>query len=510
MNPSNVVAVDLTPLRGDGSNGGAKHVILEFLDYIQKERASEFRFLYLCNSTTQHEVRNFCRDEDITFCVLKLDGVEPLPPHLMTANDYQCFEDQEQHQLLCKENIGLVYAPFGNTDYSRPGVPTIIMIHDLLHRDFPHSLPAEEIQHRETFFSNMLSLAECIQVNSEYTKSRLVDCYEVPADQIFVTHLPVHSRLKRTGEPFSGQNDTVDPFFLYPSNFWVHKNHEILVVAYQKYLHELGDKAWRLVFTGHEDDRKNEIRSLVRNLGLEHKVEFLGYVSDDELTSYWSGAQALVFPSLHEGFGIPILEAMHFQLPIIAHNGTSLPEVAGDAAHFCDCRNPFSLSEAMIEVSTKANYRQVLIEAGRKRLNQFNLDQEAETLATRLHDTLAAGTSRLSQSGISQDGWIGKSCILSTPKDLGRTTVEIECFPFPEARILSIHIGDYPFGSFELEMGEEYAIRFVADIEGQNIKIESNEVSRIRSEDPRYFGVRLKSVSLSSELSHPTILWSTP
>ena len=104
-----------------------------------------------------------------------------------------------------------------------------------------------------------------------------------------------------------------DPYFLYPARAWPHKNHENLLYAHKIYRKRLGERAWKLVLTAGHDRRSERLKS----------------VEERELNRIFQSASALIFPSRYEGFGIPLIEAMYFGLPIICGRGGSQPEVAG-------------------------------------------------------------------------------------------------------------------------------------------------------------------------------------
>jgi glycosyltransferase involved in cell wall biosynthesis len=116
-------------------------------------------------------------------------------------------------------------------------------------------------------------------------------------------------------------------------------------------------------------------------LGLRDRVHFLGHLDDAAFAALWSRAGALVFPSLSEGFGIPLLEAMRFGVPILAAQTGSLPEVAGDAALLVDATDPRALAEALRRLAIREGLREDLVARGRARLNAFSLELEAGRLA---------------------------------------------------------------------------------------------------------------------------------
>ena len=506
MRRKRIIGVDLIPLRADGSNGGVKHAIIEFLIWIQNNKTDEVQFVYFCNSHTQHEIRNFSRADDVTVCLLALDGVEPVSLNLLTSNDFN--EIGKQETILQSFPVDIIYAPLGNTEINYPGTPTISTVLDLLHKDYPNSLTLQEIDHRDRYFRDLISRSDLVQVISNYTKERLVHHYGVSEKRIFVNYLPIHERLSKV--PRQEHSLIDEPYFFYPANFWRHKNHETLLIAYYNYIKQQSDSTpWKLVFTGHNDDRKIQVRKHAESLGLSDHVVFLDYISNESLENYWFHAGALVFPSLHEGFGIPLLEAMHYEIPIICHNRTSLSEIGEGASFFCDCRNPLAIASAMIDVSKDEKLRSELISKGRSRLLDFKFKESAENLSTKLIDISYKRSRYLSHIGVYKDGWIGKQAIFNIPDKTGRAKVNISIPPTPKERFVSIFLDNIPFGSYDISLTDEIYISFYAYMNRNELKIVSSETSIFSSSDSRSLGIRLNSVSIIPDSGQSIALWET-
>jgi glycosyltransferase involved in cell wall biosynthesis len=168
------------------------------------------------------------------------------------------------------------------------------------------------------------------------------------------------------------------PYAFYPANYWPHKNHRFLLTAYSIYRHRYPDRAWDLVFTGALASAEAELRAAAATMGLGDHVHFLGFLEESVLTAVWHGCQCLVFPSLYEGFGIPVLEAMMFGKPVIASNAGSLPEVGEDAVLYFDPRKPEELVAHWGTLQDDPEVRQTLVAKGQQRLQRFG-DEVAMT-----------------------------------------------------------------------------------------------------------------------------------
>jgi glycosyltransferase involved in cell wall biosynthesis len=352
------IAVDLTPMLPGGMNGGVKPAIFEFIRALQRWQNPRFEFVFLTDASTHAEVQAVTAgcDEIVRFDAKTAGEVQPA--------------------FFRRRHIDLLYAPFGMIRYPDCGIPMIAMVVDLLHRDYPFSISESERGWREQYFRQMVACADRFQVISDYTGERLAQHYRVPAEKIFRTYLPIQDRLKATEASVSG----VQRYFFYPANFWPHKNHEVLLIAYQIYRLQAGPEAWKLVLTGSDDPRKKMLQQLAGSLGIDSHTTFKGYVPEAELAELFANASALVFPSLHEGFGIPPIEAMKLGVPVLTSDSGSLGEVVGEAALKVDPRKPLDLASAMHRIAGSQTLRENLRQRGFERARQFSLKTEVARL----------------------------------------------------------------------------------------------------------------------------------
>jgi len=170
-----------------------------------------------------------------------------------------------------------------------------------------------------------------------------------------------------------------DQFLLYVGLQLERKNLRRLVEAFALLRKRV--QSIQLVLAGPLSPLTSLLQARVRELGLESEVRFLGRVADDDLLALYNAALAFVFPSLYEGFGFPILEAMACGTPVITSNASSLPEFAGDAALLVDPTSVAEISEAMERVLSDPNLRLTLAEKGIAQCQKFSWDRAArETL----------------------------------------------------------------------------------------------------------------------------------
>jgi glycosyltransferase involved in cell wall biosynthesis len=197
------------------------------------------------------------------------------------------------------------------------GVPAAVTLHDLLHRELPALWPRSLRAFRAVGYDRAARRAALVIVPSEYVRTRVVAVLGVDPERVrAIPHGIDHTR-------FRPGPDERQPFVLYPARRWPHKNHARLLEAFTLVRRERPELT--LLLTGWDG-----------NARVPEGVQTRGVVPQDELASLYRRAAALVFPSLHEGFGQPPLEAMACGCPVACSGATSLPEVCGDAAVYFD------------------------------------------------------------------------------------------------------------------------------------------------------------------------------
>lgn len=338
-----------------GANGGVKPLVFTFLRQIRRERPGRFRWIVFARSELADELAVLLEPGD----------------HLVHS-----YESPPAFEVL--------YAVFGRSPLMRQDLPCVSLVVDLLHRDLPAALPPEEVAYRHEWFTQITATARFFQCISHYTAGRLQTHYGVAPSRCFVTHIPAQQRLAEGRDQVAVPVPFAGPFLFYPANFWPHKNHETLLAAYRQYRRDVTETPWPLVFTGYPDARMNALVAHAAGLGVSDSVHFLGHLDEPAFAALWRAAGALVYPSLHEGFGIPLLEAMAFQCPIVAANTTSLPEVGGDACLYVDPRDPTAIAQALQRIAGEPALRDDLIRRGTRRLGAFSLEGEAAKLAEHL------------------------------------------------------------------------------------------------------------------------------
>jgi glycosyltransferase involved in cell wall biosynthesis len=248
----------------------------------------------------------------------------------------------------------------------------VITIHDLTYKRYPELVQKETLENLERQMLREIALADAIVCVSESTRRELLHFYEVDRSRA----VAIHSGLGKpaTSEAFEGLPSR---YILFVSTIEPRKDLGTLLDAYER-LRDRGVYDGSLVVVGRVGWKSQELVSRLRGRGIVH----LDYVRAAQLATIYERAEVFVFPSLYEGFGFPLLEAMARGVPSIAAKSSSLPEIGGDAALYFEPRDVDGLVAQLTHVLSDATLRDDLARRGKERAASFRWERAAkETLA---------------------------------------------------------------------------------------------------------------------------------
>lgn len=264
----------------------------------------------------------------------------------------------------------LLLCPFGAPLLHCAGLTTVSTFYDLQALAYPGFFPAAAQSERLSHFRQMLAKASRIAAISHFSHQEAI---KHGADPGRIRAIPIRMARSRSAVPMERPpfHLVSGRFFLYPANLWRHKNHELLLTAFamarqQGLLHD-----FILVCTGDGVGRLEELRKLAADLGLNESVLLPGFIQEDELEGLYQHSLAVVFPSLYEGFGMPVIEAMARGIPVACSNTTALGEVAGDAALLFHPGNPQQIATALLQLAREPALRQSMIKQGLRQAKQY-------------------------------------------------------------------------------------------------------------------------------------------
>jgi glycosyltransferase involved in cell wall biosynthesis len=253
--------------------------------------------------------------------------------------------------------------------------PLVVSVHDISYVHFPEFFSKRDLRLLGAYVPYSVKRARHVLTLSESAAQDIERVYGVPRSKISVVPLAARAPYTGMAEPtrVSYMRETYglsEPYILAVGNLQPRKNLLRLVEAVAQL------PAWasdlKLAVVGKAQWKESDIYRRVTELGLNDRVVFTGYVSDEDLALLYHGSLALVYPSLYEGFGLPILEAMSCGTPVICSNTSSMPEVAGDAAIMIDPLNVGELADAIGSVAQSNSLREQLRHRGFARASSFS------------------------------------------------------------------------------------------------------------------------------------------
>jgi glycosyltransferase involved in cell wall biosynthesis len=285
-------------------------------------------------------------------------------------------------RLFSKIKPDLFLSPDGYLSLSTK-VPSVPVIHDINFQHRPQDLPLSSRIYYRSMFPRFAHKAARIATVSEYSKKDISDSYHISPYKIDVTYngshesyLPVNENVKNAvREKYTGGN----PYFIFIGSLHPRKNIERLLQAFDRYKSGNSSNV-RLLIVGGDFFKSGPIFRIYEKMKFRDEVKFTGRLDPLELRNVLGSALAMTFVPLFEGFGIPVVEAMNCDVPIIASNVTSVPEVAGDAAVYANPYDVSSIADAMLNLASNIQLQKDCIEKGRIRRNLFSWDKTAQRL----------------------------------------------------------------------------------------------------------------------------------
>lgn len=266
--------------------------------------------------------------------------------------------------IYSKSQANLFFSPVPEAPFCS-NIPFVVTIHDLIPLRFASTRSPSNLYFRY-YVPSLLKKASCIICNSTSTAQDVLQFYRIPEEKIHPILLGYDQRY------FKPLDLPTQNYFLYLGRHNPHKNLRSLITAFSRF----PDQAVELWLAGPTDRRYTpDLRNHIQALGLCDRVKILNFVPYDELPTLFSQAIAFVFPSLWEGFGLPVLEALACGTPVITSNISALPEVVGDAAIFVNPYCTAEITDAMKLVYDNQPLRSSLKKQGLARAQKFSWEQ---------------------------------------------------------------------------------------------------------------------------------------
>lgn len=292
--------------------------------------------------------------------------------------------DRFRLPLACRrDRVDVLHSPANHCPNWMP-IPTVVTIHDLIPLDMPQGQTDKSTQRFENSVRTACFKASAITCPSEYTRDRLIQDMGASPQRVFVTPwadfgkpgpVDLAERIK-----LYEKYRVEPPFVLHFGAAESRKNTRRVIEAWAG-LRKIIKHHARLLVVGLDAEAQAELSTCTARLGIESSVVLNGFADEEDIPSLLRMADVLAYPSLSEGFGLPILEAFAAGTAVITSDRTSLPEVAGDAALIIDPEDFNTITKAMNKLLTDTVYRRELVNRGRNRLKDFTWLNTAEQFA---------------------------------------------------------------------------------------------------------------------------------
>ena len=262
-------------------------------------------------------------------------------------------------------------------------IPQCLVVHDLAFLHYPDFYKKSHLSFYKKYTPRFLRAANQIATVSSFSKNDLIKQYAIADSKIDV----VYSAAKEIFKPANAEEKQViknkftegKEYFLYTGSIHPRKNLMNLLKAFSLFKKRL-HSGMKLVIAGRLAWHYESFTESLKSYKYRNDVVMTGYLPEKELSRLTAGAYALVYPSLFEGFGVPPLEAMHAEVPVITSSATSMQELYADAALYADPKNPSDIAEQMMLLYKDETLRKKMIEKGKVKAADFNWDTTADLL----------------------------------------------------------------------------------------------------------------------------------
>jgi len=287
--------------------------------------------------------------------------------------------DHPVRKNVLKQKADIFFSPDGFIPLGM-SIPKVSMVHDVAYLRYPEHLQPRIRAFYKKWMPRYLAYTDHIITVSEFSKSEIIAGYNVPADKISVVYngitdvyKPVSEEQKKiTRERYSNSK----PYFVYLGAIHPRKNILTLVKAFEQFKSS-NPSDHQLVLAGRASWHTEEVFKSIAESKWKDSIHLPGYIATAEATALVASAEAMIYPSLYEGFGLPLVEAMACGVPVICSNVSSLPEVAGNAALLFDPMDAELLAHHMEKMSTDEALRKEMITLGTERSKYFSWDKAA-------------------------------------------------------------------------------------------------------------------------------------
>ena len=374
------VGIDIRPLESSTKNRGIGYYTSNLLSEMLRQKDPDYQFILYKTLTGSTSSKLDLKDGDMFYGLPTLlrprRGIRRFDP-LMGPFWKKALKDTKPDLLHLTSFFEVYYLTMPQN------IKTIVTLHDLIPMLFPKWCFDNELA-KKWYISRLEKIKKCSKIItiSNSAKEDIIKILRVPEDQVVVVYGGLDSRFKVISkeniEKVLKKYKIQGRYLLSVGAPSRHKNMPRVFSAFKDYILQSGDSSLKLVVVCKLLPFEEEVWNKEKlKLGIKDNVVFTNFVSDQEMPAIYSGAEALLFPSLYEGFGLPILEAMACGIPVITSNVSSMPEVAGAAAVYVNPESTEEITKAIREVIENKKLRGVLVKKGMEQAKKFTWEEAA-------------------------------------------------------------------------------------------------------------------------------------
>lgn len=407
------IVVDLTPVLPGGENGGAKVMVLALIKHLGKI-APKDHFILLTGSKAHQELAHLDSHNIRRICVL---GKKE--PANFVINSWKKITNKllsRSHKTFLERlKADLLFCPFTAPFFAAIGIPVVSVIYDLQYLDCAYFFSSHDRYHRGITFQKACQTASYLVCISEFTRQSVLKNSATPLLPEKVISVPIcfshgnvqldtNNRVKLLAK-YNLQHES---FLFYPANFWQHKNHKMLFTAFSMYCKKYPNSTLKLVCTGAPSESQQILIAAVEKMGLSERIIFPGYVSSELLSALLFSCRAVIFPSLYEGFGMPVVEAMLAKKPILSSNKGSLPEVGKNSVYYFEPTKLKEIFSAIYEIEHHLDrFEPYILSAYEQAREYLGVEEMAKRYYKVLQEAIQSTREPASNTlqGVFEDNW---------------------------------------------------------------------------------------------------------
>lgn len=348
------------------NSGGVVEFLIRLLEFLSKKKT--IKISLICRKEIDKDYAPFFKNFSIINVGSDTAGINTHNIEL---------EEKLFPKIIKKETPDIYHAPFNWGCTDKINIKKVQTIHDLIPFEINEDMSSSQLRLYKNRIKQSAKTADKIIAVSKYTKEDIIKKLKINRKKIEVIYngLDKDIQIQKPSDSLLSKIDQ-NQYFIQVGGLYQRKNISLVLKSFDKFIKKYSD--FKLLITGSisgnkyiKDCYQNYLKE-IKKLNLQQKIIFTDYIKKEEVNYLIKNSVALLYPSLYEGFGLPVLEGMSLDIPVITSNTTALQEIAGDSAIKVDPKSEQEILNAMQRVYLDSNIRKTLIKKGKNRIKDFS------------------------------------------------------------------------------------------------------------------------------------------